>query len=293
MKDQAKAEGYVKLWRMIMSDDRIFKDSETFHLCAYCIMRANYKRVEIPFNRQTLVLERGQFVSGRNQISKDTGITEKRVRSRLQFLENIDFLARKKASRFTIITVESYDYYQGSDSEEGPEKGPAKGQQRATDKKYKKEKKVLNIECNDFERLVAFLSSLPEYQSFPLEARELILEFINRVRASNKTGTIRAGRTYDLVSRFRSIQERTDQKSLLVGLKGAFKKAERDGFDFKKWDPTGYVRAVAKSHRVGTERNRQSAPIHDEREALRGAQEGKVFQDLKEAFNLQERRELP
>ena len=292
MKDQAKAEGYVKLWRMIMSDDRIFKDSETFHLCAYCIMRANYRRVEIPFNRQALLLERGQFVSGRDQISRDTGITEKRIRSRLEFLETIGFLARKKASRFTIVTVQNYDYYQGSDSDEGPEKGAAKGQQRATDNNIKKEKNVLNIECSDFERLGAFLSSLPEYQSFSLEAKDLILEFINKVRSSNKTGRIQPGRASELVSKFRGIQERTDPESLLVGLRRAFKKAEREGFDFSKRDPTGYVRAVAKSHKIETERSRQLAPALAEREALRSTTGGKVFQDLKEAFNLQERRDL-
>jgi hypothetical protein len=289
MRDQGKAEGYVKLWRMIMDDGRIFKDSETFHLGAYCIMKANFKRVEIPFNRQLLVLERGQFVSGRNQISRDTGISEKRVRSRLEFLENIGFLARKRASRFTIITVENYDYYQGSDSNEGPEIGPTKGQQRATDKKYKKEKNVLNIECNDFERLGAFLSSLPQYQSFPLEARELILEFVNRIRASNKTGGILGGRVSDLVSRFQSIQERTNPESLLAGLKGAFRKAERDGFDFKKRDPTGYVHAVARSHRNEMERSRQLAPALEEQKALRSVAEGRVFQEFKAAFNLNER----
>ena len=94
------------------------------------------------------------------------------------------------------------------------------------------------------------------------------------------------------MSKFRSIQEHTNPGSLLAGLKGAFRKAERDGFDFKKRDPTGYVKAVARSHNAEAERSRQLAPALVELKALRGAAEGRVFQEFKAAFNLNERRRL-
>jgi len=119
---------------------------------------------------------------------------------------------------------------------------------------------------------------LPEYLSFPLETRELILEFINRVRAANKTKTITGGKVSGLLANFKDIEARADAESLLVGLRKCLAKAKKDGFDFGKRDPTGYVRAVAKSHKAQMEQARLTAGISEERKDLREAKPGGVFQ---------------
>ena len=56
---------------------------------------------------------------------------------------------------------------------------------------------------------------------------------------------------------------------------------ERDGFDFKKRNPTGYVSSVAKSHKAKKEQDRLLMPGLKERDALNGVPEGKLFQELK------------
>ncbi len=288
MLDQAKAEGYIKLYRSSLHHP-IFKDREAWQLFTYCLLKANHKPGTVTFRRNPIRIDRGQFIFGLERASQDLGMSIAKIRSALEWLSSLKVIARKTTNRFSIITVCNYNYYQGDEVEKSQAGQQATRKQLATNNNDKNIS--IKIECNDFERLAALLSSLPEYQSFPLEGRELILEFINRVRASNKTRSIQGGRVTELVGRFKSIQERTDSGSLLVGLRKVFKKMEASGFDFKKRDPTGYVYAVAKSHKIETERNRQLAPTLKERKALRNIPEGKVLQDLKETFNLQERRE--
>jgi hypothetical protein len=289
MEDREFGEGYIKLYRDSLRHP-IFRDREAWQLFTYCLLKANHKPGTVTYRRTPIHIDRGQFVFGLERASQDLGLSIAKIRSALKWLSSLKAIERKTTNRFSIITVCNYSYYQGNRFEKSQAGQQATRKQLATNNNDKNIS--TNIECNDFERLNAFLSSLPEYQSFPLEARELILEFVNRIRASNKTGGIRAGRVSELVSKFWNILDRTDPESFLAGLKGVFRKAERDGFDFKKRDPTGYVHAVAKSHRNETERRRLLARTLEEQKALRSATEGRVFQDLKEAFNLQERGDL-
>ena len=186
------------------------------------------------------------------------------------------------------IHIINYDPYQNLENYRGRPKGrpqeKAKGRGGAEVGHYNKnennEKNLKNIECNDFERLEAFLSSLPEFQLFFLESKELIQEFINKVRESNKTKVIQGGRVFDLIGQLKGIQERTDAESLVMGLKKVFKKSEKDGFDFKKRDPTGYVWSVAKSHKAEKDKNTLLASALKEREYLLKTPGGEIFQEL-------------
>ena len=277
MKDLDLYEGYIKLYRKILHDPVFMKDSVTFHIANYLLLKASHKAHFFPFNRTTIFLQRGQLITGRDQISVDTGVPLRQIRTRLKLLENIGFLTIKPTNRYSIITISNYSYYQDNDSSNQPARRPTDDQLTTTYNNGKNEK---NIECNDFERLDAFLSSLPEFNSFHLELKELIREFINKVREANKTKTIQGRRISELLNRFRDIQDRTDPESLLIGLKRVFRKMEKDGFDFKNRNPTGYVWSVAKSYKAKKDQDRL-LPYLDEKEELRRAPEGEIFQDFK------------
>jgi len=217
----------------------------------------------------------------------------------------------RRDSRFSIITIRNYEKYQSTEEEKGTAEGTPGEQQKVQQKDNKKKpveeppekhqrdnggimgtaegtpegtllKKLRTKEryCRTFETLSAFLSSLPEYPAFPLETRELILEFLNRIRAANKTKTITGGRVCSLLDSLVAIKDRADEESLLVGLKKSFAKEKRDGFDFGKRDPTAYVRSVAGSHKTEGDQKKLEAQAVQEREALRKAEGGKVFQEL-------------
>jgi hypothetical protein len=256
------------------------KDSVTLHVAIYLLLKASHKDHVFPFNRVNINLQRGQLITGRDQISRDTGITTRQIRTRLEVLRKKEFLTIKPTNRYSIISVCNYGYYQDSNQAKRPRRRPTGDQLTTTYNKGKNEK-IINIECNDFERLEAFLLSLPEFISLPLELRDLIQEFINKVRGANKTKTIREGRISELLHWFRDILDRTDEESLFTGLKKAFRKMEKDGFDFKQRNPTGYVRSVAKSHKAQKDQTKLLTPLLEQKEELQKAPEGEIFQDLK------------
>lgn len=134
-------DGWVSLHRKLL-DNPIFKNPEALQLFIYSLLRANYKPREILMNHQVVFLDRGQFLFGLNQASKDLKMSIKKLRNRSKILEKLGIWARRRASKFSIITVCNYDYYQNPENAKGHDKGQSKGTMRATDNK---EIKINNI----------------------------------------------------------------------------------------------------------------------------------------------------
>lgn len=278
MKDKALSDGYVKLYRSLLYHP-IFKIREALQLFIYCLLKANHEPGVVIFGRQQIPVDRGQFIFGLDRASSDLSMSVWKVRSSLDLLISLEILTRKTTSKYSIITICNYNYYQDSQNKKPQATQQTSHKQTTTNNKYKNEKNE-NNKCNNFERLNAFLSSSPEYQSFPLKVNELTLEFINKVRESNKTKTIQGERVCQLLVWLKDILNRTDEDSLLMGLKASFRKMERDGFDFKKRNPTGYVASVAKAQKTQKDQRDLLGPVLEEKEALRTVPEGEVFQKL-------------
>ena len=145
-------DGYVLLSRKLL-DNPIFRDREALQLFLYGLLRANHKPNRIIFNRQEMALDRGQFITGIYELSRATGQTPKQIRNRLALLENAGIWARKRASKFSVITVCNYEYYQNPENYKGQAKGQGEGKQRATDNNDKNE----NIYDSTEFRLASFL----------------------------------------------------------------------------------------------------------------------------------------
>lgn len=126
-----KEKGWVRLWRKIL-ENPIIKDAEALQLFVYCLLKATHRDIEVVVNHQIVRLERGEFIFGLHQASRDLKMSIKKLRNRLIILQNLQILARKTASKFSIISIYNYEYYQDSKNEEGQAKGQAGGKQRAT-----------------------------------------------------------------------------------------------------------------------------------------------------------------
>jgi hypothetical protein len=138
--DTIHDEGWVKLHRKIL-DNPIMKDSEALHLFSYLLLKANHKPNRFLFNQQEIGLDRGQLITGRAKISKDTGLSDRKVRTRLELLKNLGILTSKTTNRFSIITICNYDYYQNSKINEH-QQTTSKCQQMSTNKNDKNEKNI-------------------------------------------------------------------------------------------------------------------------------------------------------
>ena len=124
-----------------------YPDTNCVRLALHFILKANYQ----PKKWQGTVIDRGQLVTSRGQLAEETGLSQMQVRTTLDKLQKAGFLTKCTTSKYTIVTICNYDYYQqkqdGCDDGEQPtdnqqitSEQPTDNQQITTTKEYKKER---------------------------------------------------------------------------------------------------------------------------------------------------------
>ena len=138
--------GYVKVYRSLCEKGYYHK-SEYVHLWLHLLMRATYTAREFMFNGELFHLNPGQLLTGRHELSADTGICESTVERILKVFENGQQIEQQKTNRFRLITITNWGEYQQSEQQNGQQTDNTRttdGQQTDTynkDKKDNKEKK--------------------------------------------------------------------------------------------------------------------------------------------------------
>ena len=130
---------FVKIDRKILSWGW-YTDVSTKCLFLHCILRANWK----PGEWKGIRYERGQFITSLSNLSHETGLSVKQVRTALKHLKETNEVASYSTSKFTVITVTNYDKYQTVgkvEGKQGANQGQSEGKQGASKgQQYKKEK---------------------------------------------------------------------------------------------------------------------------------------------------------
>lgn len=121
-------EGFVIEYRKIMQWEW-YTDVNVAHLFRHCILKANHTEK----TWQGIRIERGSFITSLQKLSTETGLTVKQVRTALEKLEKTGEVTSCSTSKYRIMTVKNYDYYQT----EGKQKDKQKGKQRANKKTSK------------------------------------------------------------------------------------------------------------------------------------------------------------
>ena len=102
---------YIKLSEKIL-DWEWFTDGNMVKLWLYLLLKAQqfentrYRGIE---------LKTGQLVTGRKQIAKETGLSEREVRTCLERLKSTNEIAIKATNKYSIVTLLKYDYYQSNE----------------------------------------------------------------------------------------------------------------------------------------------------------------------------------
>jgi hypothetical protein len=104
--------GYVRLWRKSL-DAGWIKNHKLWSFWSYCLMKASYREFDAIIGLQIVHLLPGQFVFGRKAASKETGLTEREIRTILAFLKNQGNLTIKTTNKYSIITIINWVLYQG------------------------------------------------------------------------------------------------------------------------------------------------------------------------------------
>lgn len=111
---EAAGKGFALMHRQFM-DSKLYKDSQAVHLWLHCIMKANYEAKEVNTDIGSMVVGRGQFITGRPTLVTETGISDNKVKSLLDTFARMGMITRESFGRnFTRITVTKYDDFQSN-----------------------------------------------------------------------------------------------------------------------------------------------------------------------------------
>ena len=99
--------GHIKIDRKILNWEW-YSDQKVFHFFLYLLLKANYK----DGTHRSVEIKRGQLLTGRLKISKETGLTEREIRTVKTKLIETGEITVKTTNKYSIITICKYDTYQ-------------------------------------------------------------------------------------------------------------------------------------------------------------------------------------
>lgn len=126
-----KKLGFVKLYRSILHAGWL-KNHNLVVFWLYCLLKASHKEHEVLVGNQKVVLKPGQFIFGREKAALETGLSPRNIRTCMKRLSLMQNLTIQPTSRYSIVTVERWELYQGRESEvtsKTTSKRPASDQQ--------------------------------------------------------------------------------------------------------------------------------------------------------------------
>ncbi len=138
--------GWIKLHRKLTKKG-YYKKSHYVHLWVHLLLKANHKENEFMLNNQIVVIKQGQLLTGRKQLSEETGINESTIERILKMLENEHQIEQQKTTKFRIITIVNWENHQLENQDEHQNEQQANNkrttneQQMNTNKNDKNDKK--------------------------------------------------------------------------------------------------------------------------------------------------------
>ena len=195
-------QGFLALHRKIR-ESAVFNDLELYRLWTICLTEASHKEHEILVGRQTVTLQKGQFLTGRFELHKmyhkglkpKNFVSEKTVWRWLETLQKIENVTINSTNKYSIFTVVNWSFYQGNDQvndQQVTNKRPTNDQQMTTNNNGNKGKKVKNgNKEKELKTLYAEFVSLtePEYQKlidkYGEEVTRRAIEILNNYKGSS------------------------------------------------------------------------------------------------------------
>lgn len=138
--------GWIKLHRKIVTHD-LFQEERVFskfEAWVDLILLANYKDKKVLINNQWILVKRGQHLTSIKKLAERWNWSRGKVKNFLELLKNDSMLTYQVTSKYTLLTVENYGFYQARENENDiptNNRMTSNRHQNDTNKKVKKDKK--------------------------------------------------------------------------------------------------------------------------------------------------------
>lgn len=156
-------DGWVSLHRRFMEWEW-YHDNNCVKLFIHCLLKANH--TEKKWKGKTI--PRGSFLTGRKQLSYETGLSEQEVRTSLKRLKSTNELTSKSTNINTLITVTNYEKYQTANQQSNQQltnEQPATNQQLTTTNNDNNDNKGNNenkINAEDFKSFINLFNKISD-----------------------------------------------------------------------------------------------------------------------------------
>lgn len=115
-------EGWIKSHRRILYSE-VFKNPYLLKVWVWCLHKASSKPYDAIVGLQTVHLEEGQFVFGLIKASEELGIPKSSLDRYLKKLEKMGKVEIKHTTKYSVLTVVNWGFYQGSGSDKSENVG--------------------------------------------------------------------------------------------------------------------------------------------------------------------------
>ena len=149
--DQGEMAGFIKLERCLLSKS-IFNNEKLLKVWIWCLLKATYKEYTEMIGRQEVVIQPGQFTTGRFKAGEELNMNSSTAWSYLKLLQKNQSIGIKSNNKFSVVTIVNWALYQldkdNSDNKSDNKKTTDEQQMNTNkniknDKKDKKVKKVI------------------------------------------------------------------------------------------------------------------------------------------------------
>ena len=136
-----KPRGWIQLHRRMLEWEW-YRDIPTFKLFIHLLLKVSFQKK----SWQGILISPGQVITGRKNLSAETGLSEMQIRTALVKLQKTNEIPIKTTTKYSIITVVNWVSFQEGNqqtNQSATNKHPTDNQQITTTKKGNKEKKEI------------------------------------------------------------------------------------------------------------------------------------------------------
>jgi hypothetical protein len=154
-------EGWIKAYRRLLENGWL-KNHNVFIFWMYCLFKAAYEPTKAIVGFREVNLEPGQFIFGRRKAAKETGLSEREIRTCLAFLSKAQNVTHQTTHHFSIISIVNWNSYQNPKNENDPPNDPQATHGRPHIRMKRKKTPPAPLGANDaFE---AFYQGYPKHE---------------------------------------------------------------------------------------------------------------------------------
>mgnify|MGYP002558695767 FL=1 len=110
-------EGWISTYRKILENPIVCKDSDYFAVWMYLLLNATHKESPAIFNKNKIILKKGQLITGRKVIAEKFNISESKVQRILKIFEIEQQIKQQTCSQNRLISIINWNEYQQNEQQ--------------------------------------------------------------------------------------------------------------------------------------------------------------------------------